>query len=109
MSLTKPKFYELIEDLFDMTQNHETMDPMALGLKLGEEVGEFQEAVLVEHGYLQHKELKEDTLHEAADIICVLIGFLAKHHPNLTSPQLTEMLYEAIAKKGEKYANIVGA
>lgn len=104
---TKAKFYELIAALFQMSKEREDAESWALALKLGEELGEFQEAVLKEYGYLQHKEVKEDPFHEAADIINVLIGFFAVHYPGLSAEQLTEKLYEAIASKGDKYAKVV--
>lgn len=79
----------------------------ALALKLGEEVGEFQEAVLKDYSFLRHKEDAGHSWLEAADIINVLIGFLAVHYPEMTAQELTEKLYEAIATKGDKYKGIL--
>ncbi len=101
------KFYEEVQWLFDLTQTHEDAPPLVLGVKLSEEVGEFSEALLKECGYLQHKELKEGPMHEAADIINVLIGCLARLYPNKSPYELTEELYGAICDKGEKYERIL--
>ena len=63
--------------------------------------------MLKDYGYLKHKELKEGVWEEGGDIINVLIGFFGQHYPGLTAGQLTEKLYEAIAKKGEKYERVM--
>ena len=104
---TDEKFYEAVHWLFDMTQRMETAPPLALGVKLSEEVGEFSEALLKQQGFLAHKELKEDPIHEAADIMNVLIGALAVMYPEKTPYQLTEELYDAMCSKGEKYERIL--
>ena len=104
---TRAKLYEEIEYLFDLTLQHETAEPWALALKLGEELGEFQQAVLKDEGYLRHKELKEDMWGEAADIVCVLIGYFARRYPECTGQQLTERLYDNICEKGDKYRTIL--
>lgn len=107
---TKAKFYELTEALFEMVQKHdEGTKSWALALKLGEELGEFQEAVLKDYDYLKHKPVGEGVWGEVADIINVLIGFLALHYPEMTATQLTEKLYESVALKGDKYAHVIGA
>jgi len=107
MSVLEAKFYEEIHWLFELTQKYERGEPLALTVKLGEEVGEFDETVLKHTGYLRHKEVKEDPMHEAADIINVLIGCLTVLYPEKTPFELTEELYEAICEKGEKYERIL--
>lgn len=104
---TDSKFYEAIHWLFEMTQQGETAPPLALGVKLSEEVGEFSEALLKQQGFLAHKELKERPIDEAADIFNVLIGCLAVMYPERTPYELTEELYDAICTKGEKYERIL--
>lgn len=104
----KAKMWELFEALFEMTDEHETAPPWALALKLGEEVGELQEVVLKNHGFLRHKEIKEDDWHEAADVINVLIGYFSQAYPDLSPHEKTEKLYAAIADKGDKYARVIG-
>lgn len=101
------KFYEEIHWLFELTQEKETSHPLALGVKLSEEVGEFSEALLKATGHLAHKELKESPISEAADVINVLIGCLSLLYPDKTPYDLTEELYEAICTKGEKYERIL--
>jgi len=111
MMSTKAKFHELIEALFEMVQTYEDAPSWALALKLTEEVGEFHETVLQDNGYLEHKppKLDEDLFYEAADIINVLIGFLAVRFQQFTPTELAEMLYSAIATKGDKYADVLRA
>jgi len=104
---TDAKFYEEVQWLFELTQKQETAVPLVLGVKLSEEVGEFSEALLKACGYLNHKELKEDPMHEAADIINVLIGCLANLYPDKSPHELTEELYGAMCDKGEKYERIL--
>ena len=76
-------------------------------MKLGEELGELQEEVLKDYGYLKHKEAKEGVWLEVADLINVLVGFLATHYPNMTAHELTEKLYESVALKFDKYERIL--
>jgi NTP pyrophosphatase (non-canonical NTP hydrolase) len=101
------KFHRTIMWLFRISKEKETMPPLALTTKLSEEVGEFSETVLKECGYLGHKDLKEDPIHEAADIINVLIGVLSMLYPERNPRYLTNELLEAITKKGKKYERIL--
>jgi len=101
----------LIDRLFSIISKYETTPPEALTIKLAEEVGEFSEIMLHEMGFLRHKnkEWKDTPIEEAADIINVLIGILAMHYPDKTPGELSNDLYEAIKKKGTKYARLIGA
>lgn len=101
------KFYEQIHWLFELTQQKETSHPLALGVKLSEEVGEFSEALLKATGHLDQKEAKESPISEAADVINVLIGALAVLYPDMTPYELTEELYDKICEKGNKYERIL--
>jgi len=101
----------LISHLFNITQSKEDAPPYALTMKLSEEVGEFNEVMLHELGFLRHKDKdwKDTPIEEAADIINVLIGTLAVHYPNKTPEELSAELKIAMIKKGNKYARILGA
>jgi len=100
---------EEIFKLFFMTSKYETMPPVALTVKLSEEVGEFSEVMLHEMGYLRHKDKvwKDTPIEEAADIINVLIGTLAVHYPDLAPEVLSDELLAAVKKKGTKYAGLI--
>ena len=104
---TRQKWYELFESMFDRCLQDEKGASWALALKLGEELGELQEEVLKDYGYLKHKETKEGVWLEVADLINVLVGFLATHYPNMTAHDLTEKLYESVAIKFDKYERIL--
>ena len=101
------KLWEEFEWLFELTQKRENAPVTCLGMKLQEELGEFSEAVLKEIGFLEHKEVKESPMREAADVINVLIGVLAVLYPDKTPHELTEELYVAMCDKGEKYERIL--
>ena len=101
------KLWEEVQWLFELTQKNEDMPAIALVAKLAEEVGEFAESVLKDEGYLQHKELKEGPIHEAADVINVVIGILAQLYPGRNPRYLTEELYVALCEKGEKYERVL--
>lgn len=107
MNPIEAKFYEEIHWLFELTQNFETASPLALGVKLSEEVGEFSETLLKATGHLAHKEVKESPISEAADVINVVIGALAVLYPDMSAFELTEALYDKICEKGEKYERIL--
>lgn len=109
--MTDNRWDLLIGSLFNITSNYETMPPEALTIKLAEEVGEFSEIMLYEMGFLRHKdkEWKDTPIEEAADIINVLIGTLAMHYPDKAPWELSNDLYEAVKKKGTKYAGLIGA
>lgn len=80
----------VIQKLFHLTQNYETMPVVALSLKLAEETGKFSKHMLYELGYLPHKTdkvWKDTPAEEAAYIINVLISALSAHYP-LKSPEL---------------------
>jgi NTP pyrophosphatase (non-canonical NTP hydrolase) len=78
-----------------------------LTLKLGEEFGEFCEAVLKETGHLRHKTLKEGSFGEAADIINVILGVLQKLHPQMNNEQVLAELAAHVDLKRQKYQAIL--
>ena len=94
-----------------MVREHENAPSWALTLKLSEEVGEFSEIILKDYGFLHHKNKKwKDTpVEEAADIMNVVLGALSKHYPDKTSDEIEQELFDAMNKKGSKYARILGA
>lgn len=82
-------------------------DPNVLTNKLGEEFGEFCEAVLKETGHLRHKELKENSFGEAADIFNTVLSVLGKLHPHMSVEELMYALIQYVNLKREKYERIV--
>lgn len=93
-----------------MVQQYEEAPAWALGLKLSEETGEFSEVLLKELGFLKHKDKEwEPLMEEAADIINVVVGVLARAYPNRHPRILTLELLDAINKKGAKYSRLMGA
>lgn len=102
------QYSQAFHDLFAMVQEGQEAPSEILGLKLQEEVGEFSEVLMYELGYLQHKDKEFESLFgEAADIINVVVGILAKQNPNKHPRELTLLLLESIIKKGGKYAKIM--
>jgi NTP pyrophosphatase (non-canonical NTP hydrolase) len=93
--------------MIEYVKEYEDAEGWVLSLKLGEEVGEFHEAVLKHYGYLAHKELKEDSIHEAADVVNVIFGALSKLYPELSTDELLMRFSEAFEKKSEKYKRIL--
>lgn len=102
-------FDTILYELFVMTRQYETAPDWAMGLKLSEEVGEVNEAVLFSNGYVQHKIMKEDVMHEVADVFNVCIALLVKHYPGIPIDQLFTEFAAAVEKKGRKYAKVIGA
>ena len=96
-----------IYELLEMTRENETAPDWALGLKLGEECGEVQTALLYANGFLRHKTLDEDVMHEVADVINVCIGLLVQHYSEHSTDYILEWLTQAIDKKGKKYAKVL--
>lgn len=103
----KSDFQTTFVDLLSAIKQHETMPDWALGLKLGEEAGEVSEALLKAKGYLRHKELKEDVLHEIADVFNVCLGILVQRYQNKSVDEIFDMLNQAVYKKGQKYINLL--
>lgn len=101
-------YYEQITHIVTITQQHETAPDWALSMKLSEECGEFNEAMLKELGYLQHKVSKEGTFGEAADVIIVVLSALAKHYPDLPPSTIVAQLYSKLCEKTGKYEQIMG-
>lgn len=102
---------DMILSLLKMTQEHEHAPTWAKIMKLSEEVGEFNEVMLHEYGFLKHKnkEWKDTPIEEAADIMNTVMGILSKHYPDKTPEEISEELLMASKKKGNKYARILGA
>lgn len=84
------------------------MPDWALAMKLSEECGELNEAMLKDLGFLQHKGELEGPLGEAADVIIVAISAIAAHCPELPQSALVEQLRTALVEKTNKYKNILG-
>lgn len=97
-SLDKQLAYVVTE-----TRKFEPMSPSELGLKGAEEYGEFGTAVLVETGRLAHKELKEPSFGEAADVILCMVSALAKLHPHMTPAEISDELARWLYLKQLKY------
>ena len=98
---------EQFEYLFAMVQEKEDAPAFALGLKLGEETGEFQQNLLHTYGYLHQKEMKENIFGEAADVINTVIGTLGALYPYQTPEDLVARLQEAMYNKGIKYERLL--
>lgn len=98
---------EQIGYLFSMVQEKEEAPAWALGLKLGEEAGEFQSNLLHMHGHLHQKTMDEDIFGEAADVINTVIGTLAQVYPYQSPDELIKRLREAMHNKGKKYERLL--
>lgn len=91
----------------ELTRELETAPPVILGLKLAEECGEFSEALSKELGYLQHKELKEPLMGEAADVINVVLATLVMTYPEKSLNVISQELCLNMALKYTKYKDIL--
>ena len=98
---------EQIEYLFAMVQKKEEAPAWALGLKLGEETGEFQSNLLHTMGHLHQKTMDEDIFGEAADVINTVVGTLAALYPYQSPDELVERLRIAMYNKGQKYERLL--
>jgi len=96
-----------MEKIMTVVRNFERSHPIVLALKISEEYGEFSETVLKHCGYLEHKEVNESPIHEAADIINVLISTLVLLYPEKFVTDIIDELTQAFKEKGEKYHKIL--
>ena len=93
--------------LLQMCRDHESSPAMAMGLKLGEECGEVQTAILKDNGFLEHKVLDEDVMHEIADVMNVCCSILTATYPQLSPTELLSQLSQAMEKKADKYSKVL--
>jgi len=99
---------ETFRGLLRLTKDYEEAPDWASGLKLGEECGEVHTAILKGQGFLDHKTLDEDVMHEVADVMNVCCAILTAHYPDLEVEEIMAKLDTAMIKKGEKYAQVLG-
>lgn len=99
---------ELMIECLEMVRSFDVSPGWAHGLKLGEECGEVQEAILVAAGMCDHKEIKEDVMHEVADVINVCMAILSAEYETVPINELLPQLVAAMQLKNTKYANIIG-
>lgn len=111
MMTEKHAFHDAIVKLLELRRKYDEAPTWALVIKLGEEVGELNEIMLHELGFLRHKnkEWKDTPVEEMADIMNVLLGILIGHYPDKTEEEIAHDLLEALKKKGNKYARVLGA
>jgi hypothetical protein len=72
--------------------------------KLGEEFGEFCEAVSVHNGFSQHKALKEGIFGEAADIINCVVACLVINMPKASDEEILTELKKELKRKLDKFS-----
>ena len=75
--------------------------------KITEELGEFAEALAHKMGFLPHKTMKEPLEGEAADIIICVLDTLACAYPELTQPELDDMIKLQLNLKCSKWERIM--
>ena len=102
------KIEEAMVECLEMVRTFDVSPGWAHGLKLGEECGEVQEAILVNAGFCDHKELKEGVIEEVADVINVCMAILSAEYETVPLDELLGQLATAMEKKNQKYANIIG-
>ena len=98
---------KVFDDLLCMTRYLDHSPDWAHGLKLGEECGEVLECILKGNGFLAHKSLKEDVLHEVADVMNTCCALLTSHYPDMVPDDILDALANAMIKKGEKYKKVL--
>ena len=103
-----PNFNKRFTDVLTLSRSvkraHWT--PTDRSVKLGEEFGEFSEAVLHKRGLLPHKTMKEPIEGEAADIVICTLDTLASVYPELTPEEVINMLNEQLKLKVHKWHSI---
>lgn len=96
--------------------DNEKMHPLVLGFKVSEEMGEWAEAMLYEHGYLHHKKLNEDIYDELADVFMIMLTATAltdvgiadfETHRPTTPEEVVDKFEAALKKKFEKYRELI--
>jgi NTP pyrophosphatase (non-canonical NTP hydrolase) len=98
---------DILVDVMLTSTTKDTLDTNQLYMKMGEEVGELAEALLVEQGVLPHKTLTEDSFGEAADVLICLVGVMAEHHKDKPPTVVYHLLLDALAVKAAKYEDVV--
>lgn len=98
---------ERMRDALKMTRELETAPDWAHGLKLGEECGEVQTAILKSNGFVKHKELEESVIFEVADVINVCMALLTSHYPDSSVESIVVRLDQAMKQKNKKYYDIL--
>jgi NTP pyrophosphatase (non-canonical NTP hydrolase) len=99
---------QVIDELIDLIYDNETWTPLALNAKLGEEVGELAEHVLVNE-QLINKPLNEQIECEVADVInCALaVGIVSLRYMGIDKAHVKMRLYEGMVAKAAKYEKAV--
>ena len=97
----------VFEELLVMTREYDKSPDWAHGLKLAEECGEVSECILKGNGFLKQKTLKEDVVHEVADVMNTCCALLTSHYPEYTPEEILHVLTNAMIKKGTKYAKVL--
>jgi NTP pyrophosphatase (non-canonical NTP hydrolase) len=85
----------------------DSKSPEAMGLKLGEEFGEFAETILFQCGHLPHKTLKEPPIGEAADVVQNVICILGVLYPGKSAHEIFVDLVHYLAKKTDKWESVM--
>ncbi len=97
------RFEKIIEISRDVRR---TLPTLGRALKVGEEYGEFAEAVLYKLGYLKHKVMKEPPEGEAADLYITVLDTLADIYKKETPAQVLERLNTQLKLKTLKWMSI---
>ena len=86
------------------SKDYETMSPMAICIKIQEELGEVAEQVLEAEGHSTHKpDLEEELVDEVADVMIACCNLLTASYPDLSTYELRDMLEDSMEKKIHKY------
>ncbi len=100
---------DIFYNLLRMTRDLEKAPNWATGLKLGEECGEVQEAILKDNGFLKHKEeaSQYDVMYEVADVMNVCCAILTSTYKDATEEEILEAFTTAMDIKGMKYRKLL--
>ena len=96
-----------ITGMMQYVKDKETMDAVALGLKAQEEMGEWAKDVLMENGYLRHKDHVPEMFEEWADVFMVMVAAMMQSRPEMSAEQFVEELDHALKKKFQKYHTLL--
>jgi len=99
-----------VKKVIKLSVEHETNHPLVLTVKAQEELGEFAEAMLYDHGLLRHKKIDTEPFGELADVFMVMLAAIVRTHmDNMSQEAMYHMLEVEFNRKLKKYLDLFGA
>jgi hypothetical protein len=99
---------QTLVNIIELSRSRDNNMPvLGRGLKLGEEYGEFTEALLHSQGLLPHKVMSEPLIGEAADVIICVLDALSGVHGDWTPELLVDQLVNQLNVKSAKWQRVM--